>query len=120
MKDRRRLGSLGEKVALRHLEGLGYKIREKNFRSREGEIDIIAEKDDYLVFVEVRTRSSSSFGTPEESITASKGERLITLDEGYLQSHGDLPPYWRIDVVAVEMGRGGRVRRVEVIENAIG
>ena len=118
MKDRRKLGSLGEKIAKEHLLGIGYVIRETNFRSREGEIDIVAEKGDYLVFVEVRTRRSRSFGTPEESITASKKERLITLAQRYMESHSDLPPFWRIDVVGVEL-EGGRVARLEVTENAI-
>lgn len=116
---RKELGALGEKIAAEHLTGLGYVIRERNFRSREGEIDIIAEKDDFLVFVEVRTRRSHSFGTPEESVNARKKERLITVAQAYMQSRDDLPPSWRIDVVAIELGPKGKVARVEVIENAI-
>ncbi len=94
-------------------------IRERNFRSREGEIDIIAEKDDFLVFIEVRTRTSSSFGTPEESVTAQKKERLLTLAEAYMEDRDDLPSSWRIDVVAVELGPKWEVSRLELIENAI-
>ncbi|RLC68933.1 MAG: YraN family protein [Chloroflexi bacterium] len=116
---RKELGALGEKIAAEHLTRLGYVIRERNFRSQEGEIDIIAEKDDFLVFVEVRTRRGSSFGTPEESVTARKKERLITLAQAYMESRDDLPPWWRIDVVAVELGPKGRVSRVELIENAV-
>ena len=75
----RDIDALGEKIAAEYLTGLGYTIRERNFRSREGEVDIIADKDDFLVFIEVRTRTSNSYGTPEESVTAQKKERLLSL-----------------------------------------
>jgi len=117
---RREVGALGEKVAREYLEGLGFSIRETNFRLREGEVDIIAEKDDFLIFIEVRTRSSSSFGTPEESVTPSKIEKLIALAQTYIETHEDLPSSWRIDVVAVELTPKGKVSRVELIENATG
>jgi len=116
--DAKEIGALGEKIAAEHLTKLGYVIRERNFRSREGEIDIIAQKDDFLVIVEVRTRRSHSFGTPEESVTAKKKERLIALAQAYMEGRDDLPPTWRIDVVAVELTRDGRVSRLELIENA--
>jgi putative endonuclease len=115
----RDIGALGEKIAAEYLTGLGYMIRERNFRSREGEIDIIAEKDDFLVFIEVRTRTSTSYGTPEESVTAQKKERLIALAEAYIEDREDLPSSWRIDVVAIELGPKRKVARLEIIENAI-
>ena len=118
--DSREIGALGEKIAAEYLTGLGYVIRERNFRSREGEIDIIAEKDDFLVFVEVRTRRSLSFGTPEESVTAQKKERLIALTQAYMQDREDLPSSWRIDVMALELGPKGQISRLELIENAVG
>ena len=117
--DSREIGALGEKIAAEYLTRLGYVIRERNFRSREGEIDIIAEKDDFLIFIEVRTRTSSSFGTPEESVTTQKKERLLALAEAYREDRDDLPPSWRIDVVALELGPKGKVSRLELIENAI-
>ncbi|MBE9501167.1 MAG: YraN family protein [Chloroflexi bacterium] len=115
--NRREVGALGEKIAADYLQKEGYRIRERNFRLREGEIDIIAEKDDFLVFVEVRTRASSSFGTAEESVTRYKIERLITVAQSYIQSHQDLPPSWRIDVVAVDLTPRGRLSRIELIED---
>ena len=118
--DSREIGALGEKIAAEYLTRLGYVIRERNFRSREGEIDIIAEKDDFLVFIEVRTRRSLSFGTPEESVTAQKKERLIALTQVYMEDREDLPSSWRIDVVALELGPKGQISRLELIENAIG
>ena len=114
---RREVGALGEKIAVDYLMKQGYHVRETNFRCREGEVDIIAEKDDFLVFVEVRTRRSSSFGTPEESVTPAKMQKLITLGQTYIESHQDLPSCWRIDVVTVELTPKGRVSRIELIEN---
>ena len=116
---RRQRGDIGEKLARKHLQGLGYKILETNFRSREGEIDIIAQDKEELVFVEVRTRASDEFGTPEESVTFTKKEKLISLALAYLQTYPHLPSLWRIDVVAVELDREGKASRIELIQNAI-
>ncbi len=115
---RSEVGALGESIAAAHLERLGYTIRERNFRTREGEIDIVAEKDGTLVFVEVKARRSRACGTPEESITPRKKERLIALADAYMEGRDDLPDAWRIDVVALELGRDGEVQRIDVIENA--
>ncbi len=115
---RREVGILGEKMAADYLKQQGYRVRETNFRCREGEIDIIAEKDDFLVFVEVRTRRSSSFGTPEESLTPAKMEKLVTLGQTYIESHPDLPSSWRIDVVTVKLTPEASASRIEIIEDA--
>ena len=115
---RSEVGALGESIAAAHLERLGYTIRERNFRTREGEIDIIAEKDGTLVFVEVKARRSHAYGTPEESITPRKKERLIALADAYMEGRDGLPDSWRIDVVALELGRDGAVQRIDIIENA--
>lgn len=116
---RKELGASGEKIAKDFLKKKGYRIRETNFHCREGEIDIIAEKDDYLIFVEVRTKSSYGFGTPEESVTYAKKERLVTSAFTYLKSHQNLPSSWRIDVVAIELDKERKAKRIELIENAI-
>jgi len=116
---RRERGALGEKIALDFLVKRNFTILERNFRCREGEIDIIARQGDCLVFVEVRARASVNMGTPEESITPAKGQRLVALAQTYLQSHEDLPIQWRIDVVAIDMDRQGKPSRVELVENAI-
>lgn len=115
---RRDLGAFGERVAAAHLEAKGYRIRARNFRCREGEIDIVAEDGDCLVFVEVRTRRGDAFGTPAESVTVAKERRLLTVARAYLQEHPDAPPDQRIDVVAVELSRG-RLLAVQHIEGAI-
>jgi len=117
--NRKTLGELGERWAREYLERNGYRIRETNFRCREGEIDIIAQYKDCLVFVEVRTKTGSGFGTPEESVTPAKQEKLVSVAMSYLQTHDDLPSEWRIDVVAIEVSPKGRVARTELIQNAV-
>ena len=113
-------GKLGEKLAQKFLKKKGYRILETDFRCRMGEIDIVAQQKDYLVFVEVRTKSSLDFGTPEESITQSKKEKIINSALTYISTHQNLPPLWRIDVVAIEVDQKGKTKRIELIENAVG
>ena len=117
--NRQEVGKLGEKAARKFLKKRGYRIREKGFRCHHGEIDIVAQKKDWLVFVEVRTKSNLEFGTPEESITQAKKEKLIASALTYTSTHKDLPPLWRIDVVAIELDDKGKPKRIELIENAI-
>ena len=118
--ERQEIGKLGEKLALRHLKKRGYRILDRNFRCRRGEIDIVATQKDYLVFVEVRTKTTAAFGTPEESITQTKKDHLIAAALTYISEHQKLPPLWRIDVVAVELDQKGKSKRIEIIENAVG
>ena len=116
---RKRLGEAGEELAARELARRGYILRERNWRCPEGELDIVAEQGQSLVFVEVRTRRGDRFGTPEESITPAKRVHLISAAQAFLQAHGLDDCDWRIDVVAVEMSSRGELIRVDVIENAI-
>ena len=116
---RQELGAAGEKLAQEYLKKKGYKVIETNFRCRHGEIDIVARKDKSVVFVEVRTKSSDAFGTPEESITRQTRERLVATALAYLTSHPGLPENWRIDLLAIEADRDGKARRVSLIENAV-
>ncbi len=117
---RRNTGILGEKLAKDFLKKRGYRILETNFRCPEGEIDIVAKHKDFLVFVEVRTKTSREFGSPEESITPAKKERMRASAFYYRQTHHNLVLSWRIDVVAVELSRKGELWRIELIENAVG
>jgi putative endonuclease len=120
MMKRRETGILGENLACEFLAHNGYRIIEKNFRCPGGEVDIVTQQEDTLVFVEVRTKRSRRFGGPEESITPVKMEKLRTVAAYYWQSHRGLPDSWRIDVVAIQMDSRGRVSRIELIENAVG
>jgi putative endonuclease len=116
---RREVGVLGEKIACSYLERNGYQIIETNYRCPEGEMDIVARQGGFLVFVEVRTRRSDSAGTPEESITPQKKQKLTAVAEHYGQHHEGLPSARRIDVLAIRLARHGRVSRIELIENAV-
>lgn len=113
------LGRLGEGVAAQYLEERGYVICEMNYRCAVGEIDIVALDGECLAFVEVRTRKSTMFGSPEESITAAKKQKLIEVAETYLQERQSQPLDWRIDVVAIQMSSHGVLRHLELIQNAI-
>jgi putative endonuclease len=112
-------GALGERIACDFLSENGYQILGNNYRCPGGEIDIIARQEDTLVFVEVRTKKSRLFGSPEESITPVKREKLRALAQYYLQEHESIRLNWRIDVVAIEMEKSCKVTRIEIIENAI-
>ena len=116
---RRALGELGERMAEQHLLAKGYRIRERNFRIREGEIDLIAETDGTLVFVEVRARKGARMGTAIESLTPAKRRRLIVLAEAYGQVREDLPEDQRIDVIALDLSASGKLLSVEHIEGAV-
>ena len=100
---RRVQGDAAEERACRHLEGSGFTIVKRNFRTRGGEIDIVARKEDALVFVEVRSREVPGFGTPEESVTPAKRRRIVAAARHYLSK---VPPSsWRearFDVIAIE------------------
>ncbi len=116
---RRETGILGEKLASDFLKKRGYRILETNYRCPEGEIDIVAKHKDFLAFVEVRTKTSLGFGSPEESITPAKKERMRATALHYQQTHSNLPLLWRIDVMAVELNQKGELSRIELIENAV-
>ena len=120
MNQRQQTGKLGEQLAQRHLKGEGYKILQANYRASGGEIDLIAEKDGEVIFVEVKTRRGLAHGTPEESITPRKQQHIIAAAQEYLQATGNEERNWRIDVVAIELDRSDKVLRLEIIENAVG
>ncbi|MBI2850661.1 MAG: YraN family protein [Chloroflexi bacterium] len=117
---RRNTGDLGEKFARDFLKKRGYRIVETNYRCPRGEIDIIARHKESLVFIEVRSKASLRFGSPEESITFAKRSHLRAAAQYYLQDKGGELPEWRIDVVAIELDGNGKASRIELIENAVG
>ena len=83
---RQQLGQRGEELARTRLVKMGYTILEINHRSGSGEIDVVAEQEGTLVFVEVRTRRGNAFGTPEESVTPRKRSRMVDAAQAYLQA----------------------------------
>lgn len=118
--NRQSRGKEGEDLAASHLKSLGYKILERNFKKRYGEIDIIAQDEDTLVFVEVKTRWSKRFGPPEEAVTPWKLKSIIRTAQYYKMLHPELPESLRIDVVAVDLCAQGREKRIRLIKNATG
>jgi putative endonuclease len=104
---RLRLGALGEDAAVGLLRAAGYRIVARNHRCRRGEIDVIAEKGDLLVFVEVRTRATSAFGGPEETVGARKQRRVIAAARDYLAMRRGPAKAARFDVIAVVDGPRG-------------
>ena len=113
------MGEWGEGVASRFLQDRGYRITETNYRCRWGEVDIVARDGDELVFVEVRTRRDTEYGTPEESITAAKAQRLVATAQEYLQCHGGEDLDWRIDLVSIRLGRGRQLRDISHLTNVV-
>ena len=115
MKGKRGWGQIGEEYALTILKNNGYQIIQRNFRSKIGEIDIIAKDKGTLVFVEVKTRWSAKFGKPEEAVTPRKLNKIKRIGEYYLLTHTNLPKKLRIDVVAIEV-EGGNVKSARIIK----
>lgn len=116
----RATGQLGEKLAQDFLKGRGYRIIDTNYRTSDGEVDIIVSKDGVLVLVEVRAKSSRTFGSPEESVTQRKKQKLVLVAQNYIQTHDIQESSWRIDFIAVELDNKGNLLRVEQIEDAVG
>jgi len=113
------LGKLGEELALKHLEAKGYIFVEKNFRFQRAEIDLIVKKDkeNLLVFIEVKTRRNKKFGMPEEGITLRKTEQIYKSAEGFLiQNQGYIDYIKRFDVIAILIE--GNEEKINHIENA--
>ena len=105
-QSRQELGRWGEAHAANYLQQQGYTVIARNVRTPYGEIDLIvqqvSEGETIAVFVEVKTRTSKTFGYPEEAITPRKRLNLVSAAQHYLQKHPDLDKNWRIDVIAIE------------------
>lgn len=114
--DRRAFGAEAEEAAVRHLEALGYRIRDRNFLCRYGEVDVIAETGETVCFVEVRMRSHAAWGDPAHTISWAKQRRVVRAALHYLYRHGLEEKMIRFDVVTV-LGRGAKAK-VEHIPNA--
>jgi putative endonuclease len=116
---RKDVGRLGETLAAEFLKNNGLIIIETNYRCRCGEIDIIAQEDDCIVFTEVRTKTGNFFGTPEESVTNTKKKHLIETAYTYLNEKDKLQADWRIDFIAVELDRNNKPSRIEHYRDAV-
>lgn len=104
------VGKAGEKATEQHLIAQGYQILERNWRIKEGEIDLIAlSSEDVIVFVEVKTRTSIAYGDPLEAITTQKLRRMQRLALAWLAMNQRLGANYRIDVSGVLLGRSGEM-----------
>jgi putative endonuclease len=116
------VGRFGEQVAADHVRAAGMTVLDRNWRCRDGELDLVARDGDELVFVEVKTRSSSAFGTPAEAVDHRKAARLRRLALRWMEeARGREPRSWwravRFDVVCVVRERGGPPH-VDVVRGA--
>lgn len=110
-------GRLGEALAAEYLTAHGYEIAARNFRTRYGEIDIIARKDGFVAFVEVKLRTDTRFGLPREAVTHAKQQKLILAAEAWLAEHPDAGQP-RFDVVEIVLAGRGTPSVIRHLENA--
>ena len=112
-------GGSGETAAVEFLKKKGYRIRQTNFRTPFGEIDIVADLGPSLVFVEVKTRITYSLGPPYLSVTRLKQKHIVKNALYYLVRHNLSDSPWRVDVVSVKLDCEYRIENIELIENVV-
>jgi len=114
---KKELGKRGEDIAIKFLKEKGYKIIERNYRCPMGEVDVVAEDKETLVFVEVKTRTSTNFGLPEEAISYRKKQHLSRIASFYLIYHKIKEANCRFDVVSILM-ESDKIKDIHLIKNA--
>jgi putative endonuclease len=115
----RQTGRFGEKMAERFLVSRGFSVRERNYKTPFGEIDMICERDGFLVFFEVKTRLSETFGPPLSSITETKKKHILKNCQFYLKKHRLCETPCRIDVIGLDLYPDGRLKILRHVRNAI-
>lgn len=115
------IGRWGERYAEAFLVERGWNVLDRNVHTPYGELDLVVRQRDILVFVEVKTRTTDSFGFPEIAVSSLKRAHLVQSAEAYLQSHPNLSDLsWRIDVIAIQGKPKDKLVSIEWFENAIG
>ncbi len=117
-KQRKKLGSEAERIAAEYLASQGLKILERNHRNKIGELDIIAKDGDIFIIVEVKAKTGTGRGSPEEMVNYYKQKKLINTARAYFMLQGRENPNWRIDVVAVDFDIFGD-HKINWIKNAV-
>ncbi len=112
------IGKIGEQLACKFLHGLGYKLLDRNYLIRQGEIDIVAQKKDVLVFVEVKTRKSDRFGTAAEAVTWRKRQSIMLTALNYIQVKSPCYKSYQFDVIEVYLDKDNDLKLINHIENA--
>ena len=118
MSERRGVGMRGEELAARHLQQAGLSILARNVRLPAGEIDLVAQDGDEVVIVEVKTRQGDESTAPDRAVTPAKLARLDRLGEQYVEGAGIPDVSWRVDVVAIVLGRDGRIVHLDHLRGA--
>ena len=113
---RQRLGRFGEKIVESYLSRYGYAVVDKNFKTYYGEIDLIVRKDDEILFCEVKCRTGSDYGYPEESVDRHKIRRLLLAIGHYLQWKR-LDLFWRLDIISVEINKADKKAKIRWFKN---
>lgn len=119
MKNRKNLGKIGEEITIQYLKELGYQILVLNFRCKLGEIDIIAEDKKVVVFIEVRTRTSTVFGPAYNSVTYPKQQQIKKVALYYISKNNLVNTQFRFDVIGIHLsGKKNEKPRIDHIQNA--
>lgn len=117
---KRKLGDLGEKIALEYLKKNGYQILERNYQKKWGEIDIIAQLKENIVFIEVKSKSKGMAIRPEQNVNFFKQKRLIRAAQTYLLERKISPEKpWQIDVIAVELDFKNKKANLRHLKNVV-
>jgi len=117
--NRQQLGRWGEQCAAEFLTGKGYRLVAQNARTPYGELDLVFQGDDQVIFVEVKTRTSQAFGLPEEAVDRRKSEHILKAADAFLQEHPELEDDWRVDVIAIIGSPEGAEPQIEWFQDAI-
>ena len=117
LNEQQRFGQRGESLAVRHLRSEGYEILAQNYRTKVGEIDIVAREGETLVFVEVKARNSAKYGDPKWAVTPAKQRKISMAALYYLKTTGQSRAKARFDVLTIQPGAAGRPV-VEIVRNA--
>lgn len=117
MDQRQKLGKKGEELAVKYLRSKGYKILQQRYRTAQGEIDIIAVSDQTLVFVEVKTRTSTAFGSPAEAVDYRKQNKIRQVALTFIQDGNHKFQEFRFDVISILQNNQAKWQ-LEHIKNA--
>ena len=112
------IAKTGESLAVAHLKARGYDILERNYRALRGEIDLIAQDGEFIVFVEVKTRRSLKFGLPQTAVTTQKQRQISKVALAYLQAKNLFDAPCRFDVIAIHVSPQLALLKLEQIESA--
>ncbi|MCU0356246.1 MAG: YraN family protein [Cyclobacteriaceae bacterium] len=112
MSDKQTIGKMGEEMAARFMEEMGFQVVARNYRHKHAEIDLIVHRDNWLIFVEVKTRSSTTYGEPETFVDFKKGRKIMEAAEEYIFTT-NWRGHIRFDIVSVKLGNPPEIRHFE-------